>query len=156
MAEHMYKGIEDTLVGLLHPAADITVALLLPDPGSRAAVLPVVFLPFPDQMCIRDSFPQRSTLMQRNDAGQQCALDIDDSLVGASLPMQLVILQRGDKLSVHHHIHLADQRQVMNLLPVIAGIQPDGFVWKSITNLVNQLPDVLPVVRVESCLLYTS
>lgn len=82
-------------------------------------------------------------------AGQKRPLHIDNPLVGTALPLEAVVLEPCHELAVHHHVHLADTRQTADLLPVVAGVKPDGLSRKAVADLIDQPTGLLPVVRVQ-------
>ena len=69
--------------------------------------------------------------MQLNFMCSARPLNVDQALVSTAAPVQRRIGKRLFKAAVHQNIDCVDQFKLFDLLPAVAGIQPDGLIRHS-------------------------
>ena len=102
--------------------------------------------------------------MQHDLSCIQTVLYIDHFLIRASFPVQLCIFLCRLKLAVYDHIQIRNDLFILDLTPLISGVQPLGLFRKFLPDFFGQLCDFFSVSRKQRisstvgdpCLLYTS
>lgn len=85
--------------------------------------------------------------MQHDLSCIQTVLYIDHFLIRASFPVQLCIFLCRLKLAVYDHIQIRNDLFILDLTPLISGVQPLGLFRKFLPDFFGQLCDFFSVSR---------